>query len=126
MKEHVNETENGEERSARASSEVGDFFTILGLIFLVPAMVGVIFVFADLMFGFVEVVAVTVLMAVSFAGALVRPPPLVSSEGGLELLADPRGQPRVSHRALRCRRDERGVLGHNPGGVAGLGLPPIP
>ncbi len=46
----------------------GNFLTILGLVFLVPAMVGVIFVIADLMFGLVEAVAVTVLMAVSFAG----------------------------------------------------------
>ncbi len=46
----------------------GNFITILGLVFLVPAMVGVIFVIADLMFGLVEAVAVTVLTAVSFAG----------------------------------------------------------
>ncbi len=46
----------------------GDSLTILGLVFLVPAMVGVIFVIADLMFGLVEAVAVSVLMAVSFAG----------------------------------------------------------
>jgi hypothetical protein len=46
----------------------GNFLTILGLIFLVPAMVGVIFVIADLMFGLVEAVTVTVLMAVSFVG----------------------------------------------------------
>ena len=46
----------------------GNLLTILGLIFLVPAMVGVIFVIADLMFGSVEAVAVTVLMAASFAG----------------------------------------------------------
>ncbi len=47
---------------------MGNFLTILGLIFLVPAMVGVIFVITDLMFGPLGAVAVTVLMAASFAG----------------------------------------------------------
>ena len=46
----------------------GNSLTILGLAFLVPAMVGVIFVIADLMFGLVETVAVTALMSVSFVG----------------------------------------------------------
>ena len=45
---------------------VGNILTILGLIFLVPAMVGVIFVITDLMFGLMGAVAVTVLMALVF------------------------------------------------------------
>ena len=52
----------------------GNSLTILGLAFLVPAMVGVIFVIADLMFGLVEAVAVTVLMAVSIVGLWFVPP----------------------------------------------------
>jgi hypothetical protein len=46
----------------------GNFLTILGLLFLVPAMVGVIFVITDLMFGPLAAIAVTVLMAAFFAG----------------------------------------------------------
>jgi hypothetical protein len=45
---------------------VGNLLTILGLILLVPAMVGVIFVITDLMFGLMGAVAVTVLMALVF------------------------------------------------------------
>jgi Family of unknown function (DUF6328) len=45
---------------------VGNLLTIFGLIFLVPAMVGVIFVITDLMFGLMGAVAVTVLMALVF------------------------------------------------------------
>ena len=45
---------------------VGNLLTIFGLIFLVPAMVGVIFVTTDLMFGPMGAVAVTVLMALVF------------------------------------------------------------
>jgi uncharacterized protein DUF6328 len=45
---------------------VGNLLTIIGLIFLVPAMVGVIFVITDLMFGLMGAVAVTVLMALVF------------------------------------------------------------
>lgn len=46
----------------------GNALTILGLAFLVPAMVGVIFVITDLMFGQLGAVVVTALMAASFAG----------------------------------------------------------
>jgi Family of unknown function (DUF6328) len=46
--------------------QVGNLLTILGLVFLVPAMVGVIFVITDLMFGSPTAVGVTVAMAASF------------------------------------------------------------
>src|SRR3712207_1991865 len=46
--------------------QVGNLLTILGLLFLVPAMVGVIFVITDLMFGSPTAVGVTVAMAASF------------------------------------------------------------
>ena len=46
--------------------KVGNRLTILGLAFLVPAMVGVIFVITDLMFGAPTAVGVTVGMAASF------------------------------------------------------------
>ncbi|MDQ3791838.1 MAG: DUF6328 family protein [Actinomycetota bacterium] len=46
--------------------QVGNLLTILGLLFLVPAMVGVIFVITDLMFGTPTAVGVTVAMAASF------------------------------------------------------------
>ena len=45
--------------------QVGNLLTILGLLFLVPAMVGVIFVITDLMFGSPTAVGVTVAMAAS-------------------------------------------------------------
>jgi hypothetical protein len=48
--------------------QTGNALTILGLAFLVPAMVGVVFVITDLMFGMAGAVAVTVVMAASFAG----------------------------------------------------------
>ena len=60
----------------------GNFLTILGLIFLGPAMVGVIFVIADLMFGLVEAVAVTALMAVSFVGLWFVLPPWYRRNAG--------------------------------------------
>ncbi len=54
-------------RGAReARPQVGNVLTILGLLFLVPAMVGVIFVITDLMFGAPTAVGVTVGMAASF------------------------------------------------------------
>ena len=46
--------------------QVGNVLTIVGLLFLVPAMVGVIFVITDLMFGSPTAVGVTVAMAASF------------------------------------------------------------
>ena len=46
--------------------KVGNLLTILGLVFLVPAMVGVIFVITDLMFGALTAAAVTAAMAGSF------------------------------------------------------------
>jgi hypothetical protein len=46
----------------------GNALTILGLAFLVPAMVGVIFVITDLMFGALGALVVTALMVASFAG----------------------------------------------------------
>src|ERR687895_2745655 len=46
----------------------GNVLTILGLAFLVPAMVGVVYVITDLMFGIGGAVAVTAVMATSFTG----------------------------------------------------------
>ncbi len=46
--------------------QVGNVLTILGLLFLVPAMVGVIFVITDLMSGSPTALGVTVAMAASF------------------------------------------------------------
>src|SRR5215213_7345064 len=46
--------------------ELGNVLAILGLVFLVPAMVGVVFVITDLMFGLTAALIVTVLMALSF------------------------------------------------------------
>ena len=46
--------------------QVGNVLTIVGLLFLVPAMVGVIFVITDLMFGSPTAVGVTVAMAAPF------------------------------------------------------------
>jgi hypothetical protein len=48
--------------------KLGNLLAILGLAFLVPAMVGVVFVITDLMFGLAWALAVTVVMAASFAG----------------------------------------------------------
>ena len=47
--------------------ELGNVLAIAGLIFLVPAMVGVIFVISDLIFGLTSAVSVTVLLALIFA-----------------------------------------------------------
>jgi hypothetical protein len=47
--------------------ELGNVLTIAGLIFLVPAMVGVIFVITDLIFGLTEAIIVTALLALFFA-----------------------------------------------------------
>src|SRR5215207_9807559 len=47
--------------------ELGNVLTIAGLIFLVPAMVGVIFVISDLIFGLTTAIIVTVLLALFFA-----------------------------------------------------------
>jgi hypothetical protein len=52
--------------AVQTALRVGNLLTIFGLIFLVPAMVGVIFVITDLMFGLMGAVAVTVLMALVF------------------------------------------------------------
>ncbi|HKH10314.1 MAG TPA: DUF6328 family protein [Rubrobacter sp.] len=48
--------------------ELGNVLSILGLLFLVPAMGGVVFVISDLMFGGGIAVVVAALMACSFAG----------------------------------------------------------
>src|SRR5919202_6161500 len=45
---------------------LGNVLAILGLAFLVPAMVGVVFVITDLIFGLTAALIVTVLMALSF------------------------------------------------------------
>ncbi|HEX6709606.1 MAG TPA: DUF6328 family protein [Rubrobacter sp.] len=47
--------------------ELGNILTIVGLIFLVPAMVGVIFVISDLIFGLTTAIVVTALLALFFA-----------------------------------------------------------
>ena len=47
---------------------LGNALSILGLLFLVPAMVGVVFVISDLMFGEGLAAAVAAVMAGSFAG----------------------------------------------------------
>jgi hypothetical protein len=46
--------------------QLGNVLAILGLAFLVPAMVGVVFVITDLMFGLTAAVIVTALMALAF------------------------------------------------------------
>ena len=46
--------------------KVGNTLTILGLAFLVPAMVGVVYVITDLIFGLTTALVVTVVMALSF------------------------------------------------------------
>jgi hypothetical protein len=46
--------------------QLGNMLAILGLAFLVPAMVGVVFVITDLMFGVTAAVIVTALMALAF------------------------------------------------------------
>ncbi len=47
--------------------KLGNMLAILGLAFLVPAMVGVVFVITDLIFGMTAALIVTVLMAISFS-----------------------------------------------------------
>jgi len=47
--------------------EVGNALTIAGLIFLVPAMVGVVFVITDFIFNLTAAVTVTAILALSFA-----------------------------------------------------------
>jgi hypothetical protein len=46
--------------------KLGNVLAILGLAFLVPAMVGVLFVITDLMFGLVAAIVVTILVALGF------------------------------------------------------------
>jgi hypothetical protein len=46
--------------------KMGNLLAILGLVFLVPAMVGVVFVITDLIFGLALALAVSVLMTLSF------------------------------------------------------------
>ncbi len=46
--------------------EIGNVLAILGLAFLVPAMVGVLFVITDLIFGMVAAIVTTVLVALGF------------------------------------------------------------
>ena len=45
---------------------IGNTLTILGLAFLVPAMVGVMYVITDLIFGLTVALIVTVIMALAF------------------------------------------------------------
>jgi Family of unknown function (DUF6328) len=45
---------------------MGNTLTILGLAFLVPAMVGVVYVITDLIFGLTTALIVTIVMALSF------------------------------------------------------------
>jgi hypothetical protein len=46
--------------------KIGNALTILGLAFLVPAMVGVVYVITDLIFGFTTALIVSIVMALSF------------------------------------------------------------
>jgi hypothetical protein len=46
--------------------QMGNTLVILGLAFLVPAMVGVVYVITDLIFGLTTALIVTVVMALSF------------------------------------------------------------
>ena len=46
--------------------KMGNVLTILGLVFLVPAMVGVVYVITDLIFGLTTALIVTIVMALSF------------------------------------------------------------
>jgi hypothetical protein len=45
---------------------IGNVLAILGLVFLVPAMVGVLFVITDLIFGMVAAIVTTALVALGF------------------------------------------------------------
>jgi isoprenylcysteine carboxyl methyltransferase (ICMT) family protein YpbQ len=62
--------------------KTGNVLTVLGLAFLVPAMVGVVYVITDRMFGFVGAVAVTAVMAASFVGLWFGLPLLYRRNGG--------------------------------------------
>jgi hypothetical protein len=46
--------------------QIGNVLAILGLVFLVPAMVGVLFVITDLIFGMVAAIVTTALVALGF------------------------------------------------------------
>jgi hypothetical protein len=46
--------------------QMGNMLAILGLVFLVPAMVGVVYVITDLIFGLTTALIVTIVMALSF------------------------------------------------------------
>ena len=46
--------------------QMGNTLAILGLVFLVPAMVGVVYVITDLIFGLTTALIVTIVMALSF------------------------------------------------------------
>jgi Family of unknown function (DUF6328) len=46
--------------------QIGNILAILGLVFLVPAMVGVLFVITDLIFGMVAAIVTTALVALGF------------------------------------------------------------
>jgi hypothetical protein len=46
--------------------KIGNVLAILGLVFLVPAMVGVLFVITDLIFGMVAAIVTTALVALGF------------------------------------------------------------
>ncbi len=60
----------------------GNVLTILGLAFLVPAMVGVVYVITDLMFGIGGAVVVTAVMAASLGGLWFVLPLLYMKNGG--------------------------------------------
>ncbi len=47
--------------------KLGNLLAILGLVFLVPAMVGVVFVITDLIFGLTAALVVTVVMTLLFS-----------------------------------------------------------
>jgi hypothetical protein len=46
--------------------KIGNVLAILGLVFIVPAMVGVLFVITDLIFGMVAAIVTTALVALGF------------------------------------------------------------
>jgi hypothetical protein len=46
--------------------KMGNILAILGLAFLVPAMVGVVYVITDLIFGLTTALVVTIVMTLSF------------------------------------------------------------
>jgi hypothetical protein len=46
--------------------QMGNTLAILGLVFLVPAMVGVVYVITDLIFGLTTALIVTIVMALAF------------------------------------------------------------